>query len=533
MASLGAPAQSGPRPRGIEPAVRLPAISGLFILIWHFWSARNLIQDAVMQLGDMLIAAGLARRTDITAALERQVKEGGRLGENLIAMGLATADQIAEIVNGMPAIPTAIAESGISERNLLYLLLKFMYVDACETVLELADRMKLPRRLIQQLIEASIHQRYLSATGATSDLALSTHYALTEAGRNAAKEAQDQSLYMGPAPVSLTDYREQIEKQRITNEMMDEATLRRGFSGLVVPENMFRRLLPAINAGRSVLLYGPPGNGKTTLSTRIAGLFKDIVYIPYAVEVAGQIIKVHDVQIHKPHPQHEAPVLGAGALGLQRETFDQRWVACSRPVVMTGGEMTLEMLDLQWNSEARFYDAPLHVKALNGMMLVDDFGRQKFAPNDLLNRWIVPMESQIDFMKLNTGASFTLPFDVLLMFSTNLQPADLMDPAFLRRIQYKIKLFEPTRDEFHRIFSAVSKSRGLTFDEDVFDYVVRMLASYGLAYYQPAFICNHVLETCRSFGLPPLLTNELAGEAMANLYVDIEEKLGLADEAAG
>jgi energy-coupling factor transporter ATP-binding protein EcfA2 len=485
-----------------------------------------------MQLGEMLIARGLVSQADIDEALDRQIKEGGRLGEILITAGLVTADQIAEIVNSAPPIPATIEDSGISERNLLYLMLKFMHIEACETILELADRMKLPRRLIQELIETSIRQHLLGATGATSDLALSTHYALTEAGRNIAREALDQNLYMGPAPVSLDAYREQIEKQRITNEVMDEATLRGGFSGLVVPDQMFRRLLPAINAGRSVLLYGPPGNGKTTLSTRIAGLFKDAVYIPYAVEVAGQIIKVYDVQIHKEHPQTEEAPLPTSALGLHRETFDQRWVACSRPVVMAGGEMTLEMLDLQWNNEARFYDAPLHVKALNGMMLVDDFGRQKFAPNDLLNRWIVPMENQVDFMKLNTGASFTLPFDVLLMFSTNLQPADLMDAAFLRRIQYKIKLFEPTRDEFHRIFVGVSKSRGLAFDEDVFDYVVKMLSSYGLAYYQPAFICNHVLETCKSFELRPQITKELAGEALANLYVDIEERLGAAEAAA-
>jgi SpoVK/Ycf46/Vps4 family AAA+-type ATPase len=191
---------------------------------------------------------------------------------------------------------------------------------------------------------------------------------------------------------------------------------------------------------------------------------------------------------------------------------------------MAGGEMTMEMLDLQFNPEARFYDAPLHVKALNGMMLIDDFGRQKFPPNDLLNRWIVPMENQIDFMKLNTGASFTLPFDVLLMFSTNLQPADLMDAAFLRRIQYKIKLFEPTREEYRAIFNAVARSRGLAFDDDVFDFVVKMLAPYGLAYYQPRFICDHVLETCKSFKLAPRLTKDLAGEALANLYVDIEDK---------
>ncbi|MBV9825112.1 MAG: ATPase [Alphaproteobacteria bacterium] len=479
-----------------------------------------------MQLGDMLVARGLVTKADIEAALARQVKEGGRLGENLIAMGLVTAAQITSVLNSAPSIPNAIADTGISERNLLYLMLKFMHVEACETILELANRMKLPRRLVQQLIEAAIHQRYIGATGATSDLALSTHYALTEAGRGAAREALDQNLYLGPAPVSLAAYQEQIEKQRITNEMLEDATLRKGFEGLVVPEHMFRRLLPAINAGRSVLLYGPPGNGKTTLSTRIAALFKDIVYIPYAVEVAGQIIKIFDVQIHKPvqaepHPESSTPSPLMG-LGLQRETVDQRWAACARPVVMAGGEMTLDMLDLQYSAENRFYDAPLHVKALNGMMLIDDFGRQKFAPNDLLNRWIVPMENQIDFMKLASGASFTLPFDVLLMFSTNLQPGDLMDAAFLRRIQYKIKLFEPSKDEYHAIFAAVARSRGLAFDEDVFEYVVRKLDRFGLAYYQPRFICDHVLETCKSFKLQPQLTRELAGEALANLYVDIE-----------
>ena len=475
-----------------------------------------------MQLGDMLIARGLATPTDIEAALARQVTEGGRLGENLVAMGLLTADQIAEVVNSAPAIPANVGETGISERNLLYLMLNFMHIEACETVLELADRMKLPRRLIQQLIEDSTHQRFIGATGATSDLALSTHYALTEGGRNAAKEALEQSVYLGPAPVSLSAYQDQIEKQRITNEMLEEKTLRKGFEGLVVPDHMFRRLLPAINAGRSVLLYGPPGNGKTTLSTRIAALFKDVVYTPYAVEVAGQIIKVFDLQIHRP-VEINAGAAPATALGLHRETFDQRWVACSRPVVMAGGEMTLEMLDLQFNPDARFYDAPLHVKAINGMMLIDDFGRQKFAPNDLLNRWIVPMENQVDFLKLNTGASFTLPFDVLLMFSTNLQPSDLMDAAFLRRIQYKIKLFEPTIEEYRQIFNGVARARGLDLEEDVFEFVVKMLSPFGLAYYQPRFICDHVVETCKSFKFAPVLTRELAAEAMANLYVDLED----------
>jgi hypothetical protein len=421
-----------------------------------------------------------------------------------------------------PAVPASLDETGLSERSLLHLAVKFMHVEACETVLDLAERLKLPRRLVQRLVEEAVRQRLIGATGAASGLELSTRYALTEAGREAAREALDQSLYLGPVPVPLDAYRAQLDRQRLANETIDEATLRRGFAGLVVPDHMFRRLLPAINAGRSVLLYGPPGNGKTTLSTRIAGLFNDPVYIPYAIEVAGQIIKLFDPQIHQPVAAEPQPAAG-GALGRQRDGFDRRWVACSRPVVMAGGEMTLDMLDLNFSPDTRFYDAPLHMKALNGMMMIDDFGRQKFSPDDLLNRWIVPMENRIDFLKLNTGASFTLPFDVLLMFSTNLRPGDLMDAAFLRRIQYKIRLFEPTREEYRRIFDAVARNSGLSVEDGVFDHVVEKLTPFGLAYYQPRFICDHAVETCRSFGLLPRLTIELAGEAMANLYVDLDE----------
>lgn len=475
-------------------------------------------------LGQTLIRRGLVSEAGVQQALQRQQAEGGRLGENLILLGLATAEQIAEAMDPTPPIPSDLAETGISERTLLNLMLKFMHVEGVETVVDLAGRMKLPRRLVQQMVDGAARQRLIGATSATSDLALSTRYALMESGREAVKEALEQNAYLGPAPVSLLAYREQIAKQRITNEVLEEAALRAGFSGLVVPETMIRRLLPAINAGRSVLLYGPPGNGKTTLSQRIAGLFRDPVYLPYAFEVGGQIIKVFDSQIHQLAQDGEAEQGHSGLL--LRETFDQRWAKCTRPVVMAGGEMTMDMLELQWNAEARFYDAPLHAKALNGMFMIDDFGRQRFPPNDLLNRFIVPMENGIDFMKLNTGANFTLPFDVLLMFSTNLQPDDLMDAAFLRRIQYKIKLFAPSREEYRQIFTAVSKSRGLTFDDDIFDYVVEMLTPYGLAYYQPRFICDHVLEACKSFKLPPRITRELATEALANLYVDIEEQLG-------
>ena len=480
-----------------------------------------------MSLGGLLVGRGLVTLDDIDAALERQRAEGGRLGDNLIALGLLTAEELMSVINSTPPIPTAISETGISQRSLLNLLLKFMHLEALETVSELADRMKLPRGVVQQLLDDAQPQRLLQALGSVrGGIAASIRYSLSEQGRASAKDALEQNLYLGPAPVSLVAYQEQIQRQRISNEMLNADTLRKSFAGLVVPEHYLRKLLPAINAGRTVLLFGPPGNGKTTLATRIATLFRDVVYVPYAIEVAGQIIKIFDEGLHKPLVSEADPATLLGKGGLQRERFDERWVACGRPVAIAGGELTLEMLDLQHNPDTKFYDAPLHIKALNGMLLVDDFGRQKFDPNELLNRWIVPMENQIDYLKLNTGTSFSLPFDELLVFSTNLQPSELMDPAFMRRIPYKIKLFAPSPEEYRQIFEDVAYVNSLELVDDVFDFVVERLTvsgKFGLAYYQPRFICEQVVETCKCFNQRPRLTKELAAEALANLYFDIED----------
>ena len=480
-----------------------------------------------MRLGEILVGRGFATVGQIEAATERQKTQGGRLGENLIAMGVVTAEQLDSILHDTPVMPRTMMDTGISSGNLMNLMLKFMYLEQREILPDLADRIKLPINLVQQLLDDLVQRQYVQALGSVSRGIVSyIRYSLSERGKSSALEAMAQNLYLGPAPVTLTSFQDQVRRQRITNEVLDAAALRSAFDGLVVPEHYLRKIGPAINAGRTVLLFGPPGNGKTTIATRVATLFKHVCYIPYAVEIDGQILKVYDPALHKlAITEGQATELSAKG-GLQREGFDERWAACKRPVAIAGGELTLEMLDLQFGPESKFYEAPLHVKALNGVFVIDDFGRQQVSPESLLNRWIVPMESRYDYLKLNTGKSFQSPFDELLIFSTNLQPADLMDPAFLRRIPYKIKLFEPTREEYRRIFDGVCKHYGLELETEVFDYIVDKLGhhKYGLAYYQPKFICEQVVEACKYEGIRPKFTRELAGDALANLYVEIENQ---------
>lgn len=477
-----------------------------------------------LRLGDILLMRRLLPVHELEAALERQRKQGGRLGENLIALGLITREQLTSILQETPSNPLTVRQTGISRGSLLALLLKFMRTESCETLADLSTRMKLPIGVLQELIDEAANQRTVEVLGSVQQGLLSyNRYTLTDIGRSAAAEALAQSQYLGPAPVSLDAFQEQVRKQAIVNENLQEDTFRQAFGGMNIPPNYVRKLLPAVRSGRTVLLYGPPGNGKTSIGTRIATMFRNVIYVPYAIEVGGQIIKVYDTGLHKPYAGDDAvSSLSSGNSPLV-ETFDARWVACKRPVAMAGGELTVEMLDLGFDPVSKFYDAPLHMKALNGLFLIDDFGRQRVSPTDLLNRWIVPMESRIDYLKLNTGFSFVIPIDELVIFSTNLAPADLMDPAFLRRIPYKIECTGPSIEDYRNVFITIANSQGLTISTDTLNYIVRRLQSknYDLAYFQPKFLCDQFSELCRCFDLGPVVTREIADEGLENLYVDL------------
>jgi energy-coupling factor transporter ATP-binding protein EcfA2 len=345
---------------------------------------------------------------------------------------------------------------------------------------------------------------------------------LTQTGRDWALESQAQSQYFGPAPVTLEAYHDRVVRQRVTNEWRDRAAVQDAFKAMVLPDRFINRLGPSINSGTAMLLYGPAGNGKTTVAETIGGIFDTAVYIPYCFEVDGHIIKVFDPSIHK--PMLESAPNDSRRRTERPERGDQRWVRCHRPCVITGGELTLDMLDLQFSERSRFYEAPLHIKALNGVFVIDDFGRQRAAPADILNRWILPLNNRVDYLSLHTGKNFQVPFDELVIFSTNLHPKELMDAAFLRRIDYKLRADEPTEPLFRQVFEDVCRTEGLEFDPKIYKHVVNAIHAYGapLAYYQAGFIARQVLASCKFLGTKPQFTEEIVDDAMLNLFVQAE-----------
>ncbi len=473
-------------------------------------------------MGDLLVRAKLVTEEDITKALERLTEKGGRLGDNLVALGAITREKLDSFLHRIPREPADIKSIGIDEVDLMGLLLKLIYRDRLETTRQFVDAIKLPYHIVLELVQMAVNRQLLQNLGSRyADNPIDLSYSFTEEGRRWTLDALSRLHYTGPAPVTLEEFNDQVSLQKLTNELITVDRLRKGLSDLTFDETIVEQVGPALNSGRAILLYGPPGNGKTSTALRITSIFHDVIYVPYAVVVEGQIIRVHDPSIHTELNRTEMSD-DAGISVVRREDYDARWVPCRRPFVVTGGELTLEMLDLRYDETGHYYEAPLHVKALGGTFIIDDFGRQLVSPTNLLNRWIVPLESRIDYLKLHTGKSFSIPFEELIIFSTNLAPEDLMDPAFLRRLPYKIEVGAPSYENFKTIFTKESEKQGMPLGDDVFNYIVHKLThekQMEFAAYMPRFVVDQVVATCRFMGQTSHYEPRYIDYALDNLRV--------------
>jgi predicted ATPase with chaperone activity len=390
-------------------------------------------------------------------------------------------------------------------------------------VSEIARALCLPIPVTQELVDLARSQKLCEAMGTLSATAQGEMaYQLTDAGKRRAGEALAQSEYFGAMPVPLGAYREQVGRQLIRNLQVTRAQLQAAMGHLILPPTLRDQLGPAVGAGRSVLMYGPPGNGKSSISNGIRNAIGDKIYVPRAIEYAGQVITVYDPIVHAAAEEDlDDPV----ALRRTSGRFDARYVRCERPAVITGGELTLDMLDLVHNPVARTYQAPLQLKSTGGIFIIDDLGRQAEPPQKIVNRWIVPLEEGRDILALQSGEKFEVPFDTLVIFSTNFHPNEIFDKAALRRIFFKIKIDGPSQEDFLRIFALVAKKMGMPLDQDSLIHLLRTKypqVDNVYANYQPVFLIDQMLAICRFEGIAPQMRPDLIDRAWANMFVTDE-----------
>jgi predicted ATPase with chaperone activity len=423
-----------------------------------------------------------------------------------------------------PPEPSTIEETGLGLGFLSDLALKLLYFQGYVTGAEIADQMRLPfMGVIERIMEFLKREMLCEIKGAGGLGQSSYRYTITGKGIDRAREILERGQYVGPAPVPLMEYSEGIIAQPMLTQEIHEDTMRHAVSHLVVNDIMLERLGPAVNSGRSIFLYGAPGNGKTVIAESIGQVVLGAeMFIPYAVEVGGMVIKVFDPVNHKLAPEDESDD-PTNSRSLRRRP-DRRWIKVQRPVITTGGELTLETLDLVWDDTAKYYEAPFQMKANGGMFLIDDFGRQQVRPRDLLNRWVVPLEKRYDYLTLHTGQKIEVPFEVLIVFSTNLEPRDLVDEAFLRRIRHKIDIVDPNFEEFREIFRRECKLRHIPFDENGLGFLLNeyyIKPNKAIRACHPRDLLDEIVDISRYKGVPPTLSQELIRMACRAYFVEI------------
>ena len=422
-----------------------------------------------------------------------------------------------------PPSPRSLVDVGINVVMMRDILLKTMFRTNLDMVSAISKLICLPVNLTQELVDMARGQRMIEATGTMSATAGNEMgYQLTDAGKARALDALSQSEYYGAVPIPLDMYHEQIKRQSVRNITLNREQLMSGMGHLILPPDLISNLGPAVTSGRSILMYGPPGNGKSSISNGIRAALGDKIYVPRAIEYSGQVISVYDPIVHSAAEDvRDDP----NSLRRTSNRFDQRYVYCERPSVITGGELSLDMLDLTYNPTARTYQAPLQLKATGGIFIIDDLGRQAEPPQKIVNRWIVPLEENKDILALQSGEKFTVPFDTLVIFSTNFHPNEIFDGAALRRIFFKIKIDGPDQANFLKIFAMVARKKKMPLDERSMMHLMKVkfpTIQNNYANYMPVFLIDQIIAVCDFECIPYQMSPELLDRAWSNMFVKQE-----------
>jgi hypothetical protein len=423
-----------------------------------------------------------------------------------------------------PSEPGTLEQTGLSPIFAREIFLKTIFRKNIELASDMARELCVTTPIVMELVEMCRAQKLIETLGnGSGSITSEMRYQMTETGRERALQALKQSEYFGPLPVPMADFAEQVERQTIRNVGITKGKLEDAMGHLIIPDGLLDKIGPAVNSGKSVLMYGPPGNGKSSIANGIRAAMGDQIFMPRVLEYAGQVISVYDPVIHTSAQDSDDDMNSLRRMG---GNYDKRYVQCDRPSVITGGELSLDMLELKYNSTSKTYRAPLQLKAAGGVFIVDDLGRQAESPQALINRWIVPMEEGEDILSLQSGEKFTVPFDTLVIFSTNFHPNKIFDGAALRRIFFKIHIEAPNREEMLQIFLLVAKAKKFTLDKEAMIYLFGAKydeVDHKYAAYQAPFLIDQMNAICEYQGLPRVMSSDLIDQAWANMFVEDSE----------